>query len=463
MLVRSRTWTLQEMTLASSSLIICGGDTCYLQEAIVSLAMWPMFVRIDDLPPGLSDRVWSFVCKLVEQARGSTSPLSKVALLALSVGGLPEFKLDAISALRLTRHSRATDPRDKLYSLSNLVDLGLDVDYSVSYETLCRTFAVAHISGGRDAAAILANAGTLIGLPRSLPSWVPDWDFLSKSAYADLMLPQKWTRLTRANRGSNVSTDAVRVAGDILTAAGARFDVIEATLHGDGNSDGYLVRVVEFLFGSNIRAVLADVIPDRPRNRLYRTGIPLTLAVLRTLVADRDIFGSIYVPEPIDVRKDSFERLAAAFLFLIGREQLQAESRGESSYTGCRPRGAKDIFSPERDFYCRYSDILQLPSIQNIRADPRKENVRRLEGMTAFLRGAKPFRTRDGYFGYASSEVREGDLVCVLAASTVPVVLRAVGERYLLVSLCFVIGCMDGEAWTMVESGQLRVVEFNIC
>ncbi len=53
---------------------------------------------------------------------------------------------DVWLVLDFSRKLKAKDPRDKLYSLSNLASLGLEVDYSLLYETLCRDFAVAQMA-----------------------------------------------------------------------------------------------------------------------------------------------------------------------------------------------------------------------------------------------------------------------------------------------------------------------------
>lgn len=58
----------------------------------------------------------------------------------------------------------------------------------------------------------------------------------------------------------------------------------------------------------------------------------------------------------------------------------------------------------------------------------------------------KLFYTSDEYKGFAREGIREGDLVCVSQDSKVPVVLRKIEDNYYeLVSVCFVLGMMDGE------------------
>jgi len=81
--------------------------------------------------------------------------------------------------LEMARGLQATDPRDKLYSLSNLVNLGLEADYSMSCQKLYRNFAAAQIMRN-NITVVLSYAGIAqrpVGA--LLPSWAPDWHYLS--------------------------------------------------------------------------------------------------------------------------------------------------------------------------------------------------------------------------------------------------------------------------------------------
>jgi len=127
------------------------------------------------------------------------------------------------------------------------------------------------------------------------------------------------------------------------------------------------------------------------------------------------------------------------------------------------PQAAKEAFSLERSSYYAFGDIISSPSIMGrFDSEVGRLDLHQLMRTTPFRGFAKPFRTGNGYIGYGSADVQEGDIVCVLAASTVPVVLRRVGSHYVLVSVCFVLGCMEGEVWPMVTDGRLGLEEFEI-
>jgi hypothetical protein len=51
-----------------------------------------------------------------------------------------------------------------------------------------------------------------------------------------------------------------------------------------------------------------------------------------------------------------------------------------------------------------------------------------------------------GYMGIGPRIVREHDMICVLPGCNVPLLIRKVDDRHVLVGECFVWGLMDGEA-----------------
>jgi hypothetical protein len=475
----SRVWTLQEMLLSKSAIIICGRDTCRLIEAMTCFGFWPLFSPVGDHPTGVSDRVRDFAVGLM-RARSVSQFLSSATMTWLSfMEQTPTPEDNTLSVLAITRNLQATDPRDKLYSISNLTSLGVEVDYSLSYQALCRKFAEAQLARNHSIGKILAHAG--IQSPRATPwpSWVPDWDRLSRVMHHNLLFPGK--REFGANQGFPVSPNTVRLSGDTLTATGVRFDVIKETLEVATDSRSYFYDVLEFLFGSSISWVLASIIPERPRTHMYRTGIPLLLAVLRTFLGDSNLgFVTETTPRPtsIDARNVWFDRLAAAFLLLIGLEEMQMARLPVSflQYYPCAipltttrpptiisPQTAAEIFLPARSYHCPYPEILRSPSVARLLSDRGEDDFQALKTISPFhSKQSKPFRTRNGYIGYGNQGIQEGDLICVLAASSFPVVLRRVGAHYVFISLCFVLGCMEGEVWPTVENRQRVVEEFNI-
>lgn len=83
-----------------------------------------------------------FITRLVRQRSGS--PIlanAAIVLYDLEKQSRADTSKAAILALETTIGLQATHPRDKLFSLSNIVDLSIEVNYSLYYSTLCTRFA----------------------------------------------------------------------------------------------------------------------------------------------------------------------------------------------------------------------------------------------------------------------------------------------------------------------------------
>jgi len=260
-----------------------------------------------------------------------------------------------------------------------------------------------------------------------------------------------------------------QMSGSTLSSTGVQFDTIDETLQVETDSESYLYHVLEFLFQADLPTVLKDIIPDQPKNRLYKPDIPLALAVLRTFLGDKDALRTRLTSDPIDIRSDAFEPIAAAFLFIVGREQLLMERKGGPrafplpDSLSAPPQTVKEIFLLERSVRYSYVDILDAMSMKRLDSDAGKDDIDLIDKLTPFSRHAKPFRTARGYIGFGRTAISKGDLVCVLASSGTPVILRRVDDHYVLVSICFILGCMQGEVWPIVDCGELNVQQFNIC
>jgi hypothetical protein len=70
--------------------------------------------------------------------------------------------------------------------------------------------------------------------------------------------------------------------------------------------------------------------------------------------------------------------------------------------------------------------------------------------------------TNWGTVGIFPPLVAEGDLVCVINGSPLPVVLRPSGHGYVLVGACYVNGLMKGEASDLLRNGFARIEDINI-
>jgi hypothetical protein len=130
----------------------------------------------------------------------------------------------AVDILAQTHSRAATDPRDKIYSMIDLLNLELQIDYSKTVEVVYMDISrllVSKVYLGE----LLDDAGLGDGLRKhDLPSWVVDWDALSSLRFK--------SRLQRghylADRGFSQPAAMPRLDGYKLQVFGAVFDVIKA-------------------------------------------------------------------------------------------------------------------------------------------------------------------------------------------------------------------------------------------
>ena len=71
------------------------------------------------------------------------------------------------------------------------------------------------------------------------------------------------------------------------------------------------------------------------------------------------------------------------------------------------------------------------------------------------------FETNGGFLGLCPKNSKQGDLVCVLLESDLPVVLRKSGGQYVFVGVCFVF-CLARFAKFVTDVGLKRVEMLDI-
>jgi hypothetical protein len=66
------------------------------------------------------------------------------------------------------------------------------------------------------------------------------------------------------------------------------------------------------------------------------------------------------------------------------------------------------------------------------------------------------FATDRGYFGVCNKNPQLQDQVCILPSCNMGLIVRKVGNHYLLIDSCFVYGIMEGELAVEIEAGNLK-------
>jgi hypothetical protein len=193
-----RAWVLQEVSLASNPLIICGKnrDTSFEQLDFAAYNLRDMLIR----DPTLSSKMASAIPHLDEISPDQLLFVRKLFYFRhLHIGRAPrgfiihDIKNTSPGYLEtaiLSRDFQATVPHDKLFALWNIARDKNGFDFLMDYSKSCRDafaeFAMAFAlhTGSLDiiAAAEPTHSATRSSLDPGAPSWVPDWSRPSQSS-----------------------------------------------------------------------------------------------------------------------------------------------------------------------------------------------------------------------------------------------------------------------------------------
>jgi hypothetical protein len=399
-----RTWTLQEATVSTAVIFVCGSATMTLntlEEALrVVLPLWSIASSVaasksysgdPDLLLFLSTRVDSpFLLSQYKAARSSGEARS------------PDKSFFS-NLLRDFRFKDATDPRDKGYGILNLALLRPELDYLLKPD-YTSTVECVYI---RSAKYIILEQGNLEVFQDctyrhalDLPSWVPPWNSCENTAFPI----RKWAGLvagTGSYRDRFFHTDSgksmdIRFDDDdkILVVKGINFDKVSTLGTICLKSEGF-----------NTYEVVREwnALATRSRN-IYQSPDRKERAFACTI---RD-----------DIRYDGSVR-----------------SKGGRSYSA-------ESFRDDDDDYRMFA-VMELMYLENRR-----------------------FAITDAdHFALVPSKTQVGDIVCVIYGCEVPCILRPkpgdVG-RYWLVGECYVHEHMDGQVVVNLEKGLVKEDTFRL-
>jgi hypothetical protein len=80
-----------------------------------------------------------------------------------------------------------------------------------------------------------------------------------------------------------------------------------------------------------------------------------------------------------------------------------------------------------------------------------------LERLRSCARNRRLVRTSDGKLGLAPAHTNYGDIVCILMGCSLPVILRPVGTKFLVIGEAYIYGISDGEAMSDLKKGKYRL------
>jgi hypothetical protein len=430
----SRTWVLQEISLAQKANFICGTKQLSRRQCTAALrafkALWEVlsenFILNGAIPTVYQNSIMmadfdhrsNVILYMWNTVRKSPYPL--LALLRSTCLGNFETPFGSRNY-----HLKATDPRDKIYGLlglavdrDSLKEFGIQPDYTQSCRDLYISVAVALLRQGYMCAL------SLIQFPKAqagLPSWVPDWSKPLKPPLQDVETDHITQKPEFRTSGILIPTKPVfNLAGEMPSVS------LSASICDEVYEVG--TTLVEF-FPLKDKSFLSPLVPAK---RLLTELIRLSF-----------LRGNIY--------RTIEERIRAAARTVAGEIGYNDNGKwdriGNQRYRTALSLLAIRINDPDEAklFDAEFRRLLMSEGLQpeiNIRAVGKY-----IGDIAAKVRGRKLFVTTKGHLGLGPDHLVSEDLVTVLFGCQVPFLLRkSMNGKYEVVGEAYVDGIMDGEA-----------------
>ncbi|KAI9772823.1 MAG: hypothetical protein M1840_008705 [Geoglossum simile] len=426
----SRMWILQEAAMGRKNTpVLCGRQTL----------PWVDFFRAFSLL-GKTDEVLNKF--MTDELKDIGLEFSLVIWATLSTVGEIQLLQDAqigrrgINLYRLLHLGRtvyATDPRDKVYGVLELMDDSLSTlitpDYAAPFADVYIDFAKATICANGSLDVIRLRYPTE---NKDIPSWVPDFTVEPNNS------PLNASNTAYMTSGSSVA-EVQYPSGKLLSCGGFRIDKFDGM--GCMWSSGWSPDTVVQTTGSVNPYGSLEAVRD---------------AIWKALVANRNIDGEplhedysslLATPSLQDTLDEPgpLAELCQSNIFQWFVNSLQ----GDSAFEICG-RQLREYFIDARS-----------PPNHNIDPVLLRDALMQRDHITVRRR---IITTGRGYVGMASETVQKDDIICVLLGCSVPVVLRQVDkDSFEYVGECYVHGVMEGEAMQWLKTGECQLEDFVLC
>lgn len=407
-----RIWCIQEIRLASDSMFYWGTEELS-RYVPVRLAGWTV------------DR-----CQ--DEIQHSPHAISEQYAWYMN-GPFREDKCSLLSALRTYRKWEATDPRDKIYGILGLMELGeerhiIRINYDKSTQDVYHDLAAAVIGWTGDLAlfAHVHHDAHYDGDPR-YRSWIPQWDqtvhepifpigsllspsVLPNGTYNTISPPAGTTQpYERPIMVSGLAHQTVSYTGPPIN--GSLGDILPTYPHERITSKSYPQRIVLEYWSEKVST----------GSPLGHDLSPVMLSMARTLTT-----GVVLQDDTLYecATEDEIAAYSQSFLAYIRLLHLIA---GHESGGGLTTKHLSEY----EDGWKLFEDIM---------------------GHQCFRR--KFFRTKNGSLGLGPACLRENDIIVVLEGAYNPCALRPKGDTYLLLGDVYMDDIRHGELIKEIEEGR---------
>ena len=417
----SRVWTIQEVSRSRKSRVVCGSRVIDW-EALLSITE---YIKEKRLTPYLETT--SFVTGLLS--------VPFIQRYRQIVGSVNNPGLILLDLLLRTMASFATDPRDRVFALMGIINTNFSglsgqdpqikspyssimVDYSLTCEQVYTAVAKYMLLEAKDMCMLSCTGARKYGSTLDLPSWVPDWNFLDWE-YTTPSLAFTPHFIFAGDSKANVSvTDddrILRVEGCLVDKI-VRLGTKTRTILGPGD---HAMSPETQLRDFRQRRALVEECDDIIRGG--NADAPLPPNYWRLLVCDTTPSLTKAPPE----YEDGYE------LFRYSLENFEALYDGSET------------------------DVARI-TLQVISHALCQQYVLSHQQWT---RGRFLCVTEAGVLGWVPRGTQIDDMICLLKGSTVPFVLRPVGEEWKLVGEAYLHSVMQGQLY---DAEDIEWLEFRI-
>ncbi|SCO78223.1 related to heterokaryon incompatibility protein (het-6OR allele) [Fusarium oxysporum] len=465
----SRVWTVQEMALAPSAIIMCGDLAAPVLDVSRTVGNIMMYTISNAFNTGDDEDVFNLEDSMFADNDGKLA----VAMLRLrrSFGKNKELAV----LLHLLRWLRAKDPRDKVYGSLGIATsaYGIEPDYTMSVVE-CYTRAAFKIISGSCSLEIFSTLGRPSCIPptlTSLPSWVPDWSYDVTSVPDEERAPTSIKNpITRENQQAPKLFE-MRDAFPEEKASKSNIP-FTARLLNDGKTlilKGIIVdelnnvgdKLIYPYEGPRIQSddVVMSSIRNFKRKAKMAEALGGTIAVIQGWQDLAFKTENLYTM-PGETRKDAF-----LITILSNRIRLSANRRhvldcfGQSiagfdmTTTGTVinqlhlshvvPKLYRQLLGYKKASNMEMSDILTMGKSL---------------GDVQWAFDQRMATTSSGYLCLVPWPTRSGDRIALLQGGKTPYVLRKAGEKWKILGDCYVHGIMSGEAWSDEKCVDIEII-----
>lgn len=436
----SRVWILQEIALSQDAILYWGGDRINWTKLLSVLFFLRVYWHLD---------MMLYVCSVLNVEERSPEVYSSLLDTCIVLKyAEAEISLSVLYLLVRHREAFATDLRDKVYTVLGLVtegmDLGIKVDYSLKFVTVYMNVATSIIRGSKylDILSVPRTDETNV----SLPSWVPDWSSRLEPSLVIDILNTPGIELYQASGQSN-SDHGATIHGDRLEVQAWTFDCIEeiGPVHyamRDKAIRGKSAFLKMILEGSSQVDTFYEwqLVSHCRRGRLYPTGEDSFEVFLRTIFENED-----------EGRPMSFRQLRRKYWGIQMASHLSWLLRVLSLHH------LPILYGVLVGFCFGLHSVLIGICFCIFRLLNRPWNSKSLQ-MSGVITKMCLSRTKKSYIAVVPPTAAAEDSVMLVKGSRVPLVLRKRDNAtWELIGHAYVPGLMRGEQWNEAKCGKVII------